>query len=67
MFGKTTRRNVVGVGCAERMRGLLELRVELLENRLHGANDEREGHEHHREDDRRPREGDVDADRGGRP
>ena len=50
-------------GGAERMRRLLELGIELLQDRLHRADDERQRHEHHRENDRRPREGHVDADR----
>ena len=42
---------------AERVRGLLDLGVELLEHRLNRAHDERQRHEHHREHDRRLREG----------
>ena len=53
MFGKTMRRNVVALRGAERLRRLLQLRVELLQHRLHGADDERQRHEHERENDRR--------------
>jgi hypothetical protein len=45
------------------MGGLLQLGVELLEHRLHGPDDERERHEHHREHDRGARVRDVHADR----
>ena len=63
MFGKTTRRNVLRLGRAERARRLLHLAIELREHGLHGAHDERERDEHQREHDRRPRERDVDPDR----
>ena len=43
--------------------GFLQLGVELLKNGLNGPDDEREGHEHQREDDGGLRECDVDADR----
>ena len=67
MFGKTTRRNVVELGGAERAGRLLHLRVELLQHGLHRADDERQRDEQQREHDRRPRVGDVDADRRARP
>ncbi len=45
------------------MRRLLHLGIELLQHRLHRADDERQRHEHQAEHDRRLREGDVDVDR----
>ena len=53
MFGKTTRRKVVQLGGAERAGGLLHLGVELEEDGLHRANDERQRDEEQREHDRR--------------
>src|SRR5207247_9273544 len=47
----------------ERAGGLLGLRVELLQDGLHGPDHERQGDEHHREYDRRPGKRDADADR----
>jgi hypothetical protein len=47
----------------ERARGLLDVGVELAQDRLHRPDDERERDEHHREHDRRARVRDVDADR----
>ena len=51
---------------AERVRRLLELGVELLEDGLDRSDDERQRHEHQREHDRGLRVGDVHPDRRGR-
>ena len=48
---------------AERRRGLLDLAVELLEHRLHGAHHERQADEDQRDDDADRRVGDLDAER----
>ncbi len=63
MFGKDHSRERPGARGAERVRSLLEFRIELLEDWLDRSDDERQRHEHERKDDRRPRERDVDADR----
>ena len=63
MFGRTTRRKMVELRGAERPGRLLHVLVELVQDGLHGSNDERERHEEQREHDRRASERDVDADR----
>ncbi len=48
---------------AERRRGLLDLAVDLLQHRLHGAHHERQADEDQRDDDAERRVGDLDAER----
>ena len=50
-LGSTIRRKVVHRPAPERRRGLLHLRVELEQHRLHGAHHERQRHEQQRHHD----------------
>ena len=61
--GSSTRRNVCQPARAQAGRRLLDLRVEVLEHRLHGAHDERQADEGERDDDAEPRERHLDAQR----
>ena len=54
MFGRIDPTNVLARRCAERVRRLLELGIELLQHGLDRPHDERQRHEHQREDDRGP-------------
>ena len=62
-FGKTTLQERLQARGPEDSGRLLELRVELLEDGLDGAHDEREADERQREDDAERRERDLDAER----
>ena len=57
----STRRKRLPARRAERGRGFLELGVEILEHRLHGAHDERQADEDQRDDHAQRRERDLDA------
>ena len=58
-----TRANDLPAVGAERRGGFLELRLEVVEHRLHGAHDERQADEDQRDEDAERREGDLDAER----
>ena len=61
--GRTTRDDGLAAVGAERGRGLLDLAVELLQHRLHGAHDEGQADEDQRDEDAERRVGDLDAER----
>ena len=65
--GRITRRKVVKRLAPRDGSSLLDVEVELLEHRLHRADDEREGDEGERQEHRPAGAGDVDPDRALRP
>ena len=61
--GRMTREHGLAAAGAERRGGFLDLRVDLLHHRLHGAHDEGQADEDQRDDDAERRVGDLDAER----
>ena len=61
--GRMTRRDRLAAAGAERRGGLLDLAVDLLQHRLHGAHHEGQADEDQRDDDAERRVGDLDAER----
>ena len=61
--GRMTRAKVVSRPAPERGRGLLDLGIEILEHRLHGADDKRQADEGQRDGDAERRKRGLDVDR----